>query len=146
YSNYFIGRNSFEGLSSQQIMMRDGGLKLRTDLFQGLQGRSDNWIAAVNLNTSLPNIFPVEIPLKLFFDAGTFDEAWHHDYVDPRFMFVGGLQLSLFKDVLNIYVPVLYSKQFRDQLKSVPDENTFLKKISFSINAQRIFKLSSLTR
>ncbi|WP_315816467.1 hypothetical protein [Paraflavitalea speifideaquila] len=34
YSNYFIGRSEFDGFASQQIMMRDGGLKLRTDLFQ----------------------------------------------------------------------------------------------------------------
>nr|MBA4168609.1 hypothetical protein [Chitinophagaceae bacterium] len=42
YSNSFIGRNEFSGFTSQQIMMRDGGLKLRTDMFQDLQGRSDN--------------------------------------------------------------------------------------------------------
>jgi hypothetical protein len=76
YSNYFIGRNSFDGFTSKQIMMRDGGLKLRTDIFEGLQGRSDNWVASMNLNTSIPKIFPVNIPLKIFFDAGTYAEAW----------------------------------------------------------------------
>ncbi len=54
YSNYFLGRNEFDGFASQQIMMRDGGLKIRTDLFQSLQGRSDNWIASLNLTSSLP--------------------------------------------------------------------------------------------
>src|SRR5262249_762212 len=46
YNNYFFGRNEYDGFASQQIMMRDGDLKLRTDLFQGLQGRSDNWVAS----------------------------------------------------------------------------------------------------
>ncbi len=32
YSDYFLGRNKFDKLPSQQIMMRDGGFKIRTDL------------------------------------------------------------------------------------------------------------------
>jgi hypothetical protein len=59
------------------------------------------------------------------------------DNPNPRFLFVAGLQLSLFKELINIYAPLLYSKQFRDQLKSVPEENTFVKKLSFSIDIQR---------
>lgn len=141
YSNYFVGRNDFDGLGSQQMMMRDGGLKLRTDLFEGLQGRSDNWIAAVNVSTTLPDIFPVRLPVKIFFDAGTYSEAWDPDNVDPRFLYVSGLQLSLFKNVLNIYAPILYSKQFRDRLKSVPEENSFGKRLSFSLDFSVIEKL-----
>ncbi len=73
YSNYFIGRNEQEGIGNQQIMIRDGGLKLRTDLFQDLQGRSDNWIASMNFSTSLPTkMFPVELPVRLFLDVGTY--------------------------------------------------------------------------
>ncbi|MEI9908812.1 MAG: hypothetical protein WDO71_03550 [Bacteroidota bacterium] len=29
YSDYFIGRNEFEGIASQQIMVRDGGFKVK---------------------------------------------------------------------------------------------------------------------
>ncbi len=138
YNNYFIGRNENDGLLSQQIMMRDGGLKLRTDLFQGLQGRSDNWIASMNMNTTLPKgLIPFNVPIKIFLDAGTYAEAWKKDAATSRFLYVAGLQLSLFKDLLNIYAPVLYSKEFRDNLKTVPDENSFIKKISFSIDVHR---------
>jgi hypothetical protein len=138
YSNYFIGRNEQDGLGGQQIMMRDGGLKLRTDLFQDLQGRSDDWIASMNLNTSIPkNILPIPIPLKLFLDVGTYAEAWKNGSATSRFLFVGGVQLSLFKDILNIYAPLVYSKEFRDHLKTVPEENKFGKKISFSIDIHR---------
>jgi hypothetical protein len=138
YNNYFIGRNENDGLLSQQIMMRDGGLKLRTDLFQGLQGRSDNWIASMNMNTTLPKgLIPFNLPIKIFLDAGTYAEAWKKDAATSRFLYVAGLQLSLFKDLLNIYAPVLYSKEFRDNLKTVPDENSFIKKISFSIDVHR---------
>ena len=139
YSNYFIGRNDIDGLGSQQMMMRDGGLKLRTDLFQDLQGRSDNWIASMNFSTSLPKqIFPVQLPVRLFLDVGTYSDAWKKNAATSRFLYVGGIQLSLFKDILNIYAPLVYSTEFRDNLKTVPEENKFLKKISFSIDIQRL--------
>lgn len=138
YSDYFMGRNETEGIGSQQIMMRDGGLKLRTDLFQDLQGRSDNWVASVNFNTTIPaSILPKFIPLRIFFDAGTYAEAWKKESATTRFLFVGGLQLSLFKEVINIYAPLFYSSSFRNNLKSVPEENKFFRKVSFTIDLQR---------
>ncbi|MFI5151810.1 MAG: M1 family metallopeptidase [Chitinophagales bacterium] len=139
YGNYFLGRHEEDGFASQQIMMRDGGLKLRTDLFQGLQGKSENWIASINLNSSLPKkLFPIEIPLKIFLDLGTYAEAWGDNPPTSRFLFVGGLQLSLIKDLLNIYFPLFYSADFSNSLKTVPEENTFWKKISFSMDIQHL--------
>jgi hypothetical protein len=139
YSNYFIGRNEFNGFASQQIMMRDGGLKLRTDIFQNLQGRSDNWVAALNFNTSLPaSIIPKQIPLKIFFDIGSYADAWGNDPPTSKFLYAGGLQLSLLKNIINIYVPIIYSSDFRNQLKTVANENSFFRKISFSIDIQNI--------
>jgi hypothetical protein len=145
YSNYFFGRNEFEGFASQQIMMRDGGLKLRTDLFDGLQGRSDDWVASINLATTLPEkLFPFKLPVRIFFDAGTYADAWKKGATTSRFLYVGGLQLSLFRDILHFYAPIIYSKQFRDNLKTVPEENKFFKKLSFSIDIHR-FNLGKFT-
>jgi hypothetical protein len=139
YSNYFMGRNEINGLESQQIMMRDGGLKLRTDLFQGLQGRSDNWVSSINLTTSLPKaVFPTKIPLYIFLDVGTYAGAWDKNSESGRFLYVGGLQLNLFKDLVKIYAPVFYSSEFRNSLKTVPEENGFWRKVSFSIDVQRL--------
>ncbi len=138
YSNYFIGRSEFDGAASQQIMMRDGGLKLRTDLFAGLQGRSDDWVASMNFNTTLPqNLFPVKLPIRIFLDVGTYAEAWKKDAETSRFLYVAGLQLTLFKDLLNVYAPLFYSKEFRDNLKTTPEVNTFGKRLSFSFDIQR---------
>jgi hypothetical protein len=137
YDNYFIARNNFSAFDNQ-VMMRDGNLKLRTDLFEGLQGRSDDWIASMNLNTTLPQLTPIKIPLRIFIDVGTYSEAWDKNYEYPRFLYVTGLQLALFHDVLNIYAPLLYSGFFRDQLKTVPEENKFWKRVSFSIDVQRL--------
>lgn len=135
YSNYFIGRNENEGFASQQIMLRDGGLKIRTDLFQGLQGRSDNWVASMNFTTTLPDkLLPVKLPLKIFVDVGSYSEAWDRNAGTSRFLYVGGLQLSLFKNVVNIYAPVVFSKEFKDNLKTIPEDYKFFKRISFSID------------
>jgi hypothetical protein len=139
YSNYFIGRNEFEGFASQQIMERDGNLKLRTDLFQDLQGRSDDWIAAINISTSIPKkILPLPFPLKIFADAGTYADAWKKDAAISRFLYVAGLQVSILGDLINVYAPIIYSKEFSNSLKTVPEENKFFRKISFSINIQNL--------
>jgi hypothetical protein len=139
YSNYFFGRNEQTGINSQKIMMRDGGLKLRTDLFDNLQGRSDNWIASINFSTSFPTqLIPAFIPLKLFLDIGTYSGGWSANPPTSKFLYVGGVQLSLFRNILNIYAPLLYSSDFRDQLKTVPDQNKFWQKVSFSIDLQNI--------
>lgn len=143
YSNYFFGRNENNGIASQQIMMRDGDLKiLHTDQFSSLPNRSDNWVAAINLNTSLPyQIIPKWIPIKLFFDLGTTADAWSKDdvsYTGSRILYVGGLQLSLLKNVINIYAPLVYSKDFKNELQTDPATNTFGKRISFSIDIQNL--------
>ncbi len=151
YSNYFLGRTaSFgndasirknSGLAAQQVMIRDGAMKLRIDQYEFLQGRSEDWVAAMNFTTTLPkNIFPIPIPLKLFLDVGTFSEAWKNDAQTSRFLYVGGLQLSLLKNIINIYAPIIYSNDFKTYLKTLPEQNKFAKKITFSIDIQRISK------
>jgi hypothetical protein len=138
YSNYFVGRSENTGWASQQVMIRDGGLKLRTEMFSVPATRSENWVAAMNGNTSLPKgLFPVELPLRVFLDVGTYAESWKKDAATSRFLYVAGLQLVLFKDLLNVYAPILYSKEFRNNLKTLPEENKFFKKISFSLDIHR---------
>ncbi len=142
YSNYFLGRNKFEGASSQQIMMRDGFFKVRTDLLSSKIGKTDNWLAAMNLTTNIPDkinplsILPFKIPLKIFADIGTYAEGWQKDAATSRFLFDAGLQLSLFHETLNIYFPLLYSKEYKDYFKSTLGEKRFWKTVSFSIDIQ----------
>ncbi|MFZ1530412.1 MAG: M1 family metallopeptidase [Ferruginibacter sp.] len=150
YSSYFLGRSAStanpdlpvanKGLAAQQVMIQNtGGLKLRMDKYSFLQGQSPNWVAALNLKTSLPEkLFPVKLPLYLFFDIGTYAEAWGKNAFTTRFLYTGGLQISLFKNVLNIYAPVLMSKDFKNTLKSDPDQNRFAKKMTFSIDLQNL--------
>jgi hypothetical protein len=141
YSDYFIGRNKFEGFESQQIMNRDGGFKIRTDLLADKVGRTDDWLASLNLSTTIPddinplNLLPFKIPLKLFADIGTFAEAWDKEAEIDRFLFDAGLQIPILKETINIYMPLIYSSVFKDYIESTLDKKgRFFKKISFTID------------
>jgi hypothetical protein len=140
YSDYFIGRNRFEGLPSQQIMIRDGAFKVRTDLLSSKVGKTDNWLMAANFVSTIPDkinplsVLPVKIPLRVFADVGTYAEAWDRANDADRFLFDAGLQVSLIHETVNIYVPLLYSDVYSTYFKSTIPDHRFLKKISFSIN------------
>jgi Peptidase family M1 domain len=144
YQNYFSGRSKFEGFGSQQIMNRDGFFKVRTDLLSDKVGRTDDWLSAVNLVTDIPdkvnilNALPIKIPVRIFVDIGTYAEAWKKSSTTGRFLYDAGFQLSLFKNVLNVYVPVIYSKVYGDYFKSTITEKRFQRNISFSIDLQQL--------
>jgi Peptidase family M1 domain len=150
YSNYFLGRTASPaygkiaiengGIAAQQVMIQNtGGLKLRLDQYSSVQGYSENWVAAFNVSSTLPEkLFPVKLPLKIFFDGGSYAEAWRKNAFTPKFLYTAGLQVSLLKNVLNIYVPLLYSKVFKEQLKTDKEANRLIKKITFSIDIQNL--------
>ena len=123
-------------------MMRDGFFKVRTDLLADKVGKTDNWLTAINFTTDIPdavnilNILPVKIPLKLFVDIGTYAEAWQKNATTSRIVYDAGLQLSLFNNTVNMYIPLLYSKVFKDYFLSYIPEKRFAKNITFSINIQ----------
>lgn len=152
YSDYFIGRNKFEGLASQQIMVRDGAFKIRTDLLSDKIGRTDDWLAAINFSTTIPDrinplaLLPVKIPLKVFVDIGTVAEAWDRNANEDRFLFDAGLQIPILQETINIYIPLLYSRVFKDYVQSyLPEKKRFFRTISFSIDISN-FNLRKLDR
>jgi hypothetical protein len=141
YSDYFIGRNLFEGAASQQIMERDGAFKVRTDLLADKVGKTDDWLIAANFSTTVPssinplNLLPIKIPLKIFADIGTNAESWKQNTETDRFIYDAGLQIPLLMETINIYIPLIYSKVYSDYIKStIAEKGRFLKKISFSID------------
>ncbi len=144
YSNYFFGRSEFEGFASQQIMMRDGGFKVRTDLLSSKVGKTDNWLSALNFTADLPKkinplqIIPVHIPIRVFADIGTSADAWDRESNTDRLLFDAGFQLSFLKNAVNIYIPVVYSKVYRDYFRSTLGTKRFWKILSFSIDIQNL--------
>jgi len=140
YSDYFIGRNEFVHWKSQQIMERDGFFKVNTNLLGNKVGKTDDWLMSLNLVTDVPDninplkVLPVKIPFKLFADVGTYSEAWTDNPPTGRFLYDAGIQVSLLNSLVNIYIPVLYSKVYSNYYKSTITESRFLKTISFNID------------
>ncbi|MCG2615792.1 M1 family metallopeptidase [Terrimonas sp. NA20] len=151
YSDYFAGRNAFEGTASQQIMVRDGAFKVRTDLLADKIGKTDNWLAAINLSSSIPSsinplsLLPIKIPLKFFLDIGTYADAWKRNSNEDRFLYDAGLQIPLLNETVNIYIPLLYSSVYKDYINSTIADKKFWKKISFSIDISH-FSLRKINR
>ncbi len=139
YANYFIGRSEFQGWMSQQIMIREGGFKVRTDLLGNKIGRTDQWLAALNFNSTLHP----KLPLKLFADIGTYGKAWGMESDQPRLLFDAGLQLSLLKNAVNVYMPLLYSNAYRDYFRMYTG---FWQRISFSIDIPSVHLRKILTQ
>jgi Peptidase family M1 domain len=151
YSDYFVGRSEFEGWQSQQIMQRDGFFKVRTDLLGSKVGKTDNWLMALNLSGNIPDklnplqVLPFKIPLHFFIDIGTYAEAWKDNPATGRFLYDAGLQLPLFKSLVNVYFPLIYSKVYGDYFKSTLGEKRFWKTVSFSVNLDKL-KLNKISR
>ena len=116
---------------------------MRTDQLSSKIGKTDNWLLAANFTIDIPNrlnplsLLPIKIPLKIFTDVGTYAEAWDAEEGEGRLLFDAGLQISLFQSTVNAYIPLLYSKPYRDYFQSVPG-NGFGQRISFSIDLHRI--------
>ncbi|MCW3108015.1 MAG: family metallopeptidase, partial [Segetibacter sp.] len=144
YSDYFIGRNEFQGWQSQQIMERDGFFKVNTALLGNKVGKTDDWLMSANLSSDLPDninplsILPIKIPLKIFADVGTYAEAWKDNPASGRFIYDAGIQIPLFHSLIDIYIPIVYSKVYSNYYKSTITEKTFLKTIAFTINISKL--------
>ncbi len=144
YSDYFIGRNKFDGMASQQIMLRDGGFKVRTDLLASKIGKTDDWLIAANFTSSLPT--KINLPIKLFADIGTYSEAWQKNSGLDHFLFEAGVQVSLLKETINIYLPLVYSSELKSYIQSyLPKDNKILRTISFTIDIAN-FNLRKIDR
>lgn len=144
YSDYFIGRNEFQGWQSQQIMERDGFFKVNTQLLGNKVGKTDDWLMSANLSSDLPDninplsVLPFNIPLKLFADVGTYAEAWKNNPASGRFIYDAGIQIPLFNSLIDIYIPLVYSKVYSNYYKSTITEKRFLKTIAFTINIRKL--------
>jgi hypothetical protein len=144
YSEYYIGRTEFNKWMSQQIMERDGFFKVNTNRLSEKVGKTDNWLSSLNLVSDIPDninplkVLPVKIPVKIFADFGTYSEAWRDNPATGRFIFDAGFQFSLLGSVINIYVPLLFSRVYSNYYKSTLSENRFARTLSFNIDLSQL--------
>ncbi|QES90761.1 gluzincin family metallopeptidase [Rhizosphaericola mali] len=141
FSDYYIGRSESTGWMSQQIMERDGFFKVKPPGISSSNfGFSDNWLSSLNIVADIPQkinpfqMLPFKVPLKIFVDIGSYSELWMDKANSEKLLYDAGIQLSLFKSFVNVYVPIAFSRAYKDIYNSVYSNNKFLKTISFSIN------------
>ena len=121
FDNIFLARSDYSGTLSQQFTETDGGFKVYTPL-----GQTTKWITTLNLKTSLP--FGM-LPLRLFADIGTADGR---GLLKQKVLYDAGLNLSLVRNIFEIYFPVVMSSDMKDVLKL--NNITYGKTIRFTLN------------
>jgi hypothetical protein len=136
YNDVFVARNEQTGTLSQQISMREGGFKIRTNQYANPIGISNNWMTAINLRSDLPVKFPIKI--QAFIDAGTFADAGKLNPSGNKLLFDGGLEFHFINDMLIVYAPLFMSKDFKDYTKTVYAKNRLLNTMTFSLNIAQL--------
>jgi hypothetical protein len=129
----FIGRNEFDGLGFAQFAEEDGAMKVWTPL-----GQSDTWL--VSLNIKSPKFF--KLPVKLFADVVTCDGA---ALLNEKVLYCAGFEICLWKDIFEIYVPLMYNKDIANTLK-LNNKTTFFETIRFTLNINKISPREMITK
>lgn len=124
FESNFAARNERGGFGFTQFTEKDGALKIWTPL-----GQSPHWMSSLNLKS--PRIF--KLPLKVFTDIVVCDGR---ALLTDKVLWDAGLNLTLWDDIIEIYVPFLYSTDIRKTL----DLNgvDFVHSIRFTFNIHKL--------
>ena len=125
YDNIYLGRTETDGILASQFSEKEGAFKFYSPI-----GQSAEWIAALNLKSSLGNM---KIPINLYADIGT---TGADGILNESILYNAGVCLSIRKNLFEIYFPILISKDFQDYNKanSIRYEET----IRFTLNLNLI--------
>lgn len=126
YDYNYIGRNEINGLPFAQFVEGDGAFKTFTYL-----GQSSKWLLALNLKS--PTV--KKIPLRLFVDIGT--SEFNEGMLNQRVLYDAGINICLWKNIFEMYIPVLYSSDIKTNLKAIGKDN-FFDTIRFTLNLHSI--------
>ena len=124
FNDNFVARNETHGFGFSQFSERDGVMKVWTPL-----GQTTNWLAAVNIKS--PRLFI--LPVKIFVDISTCDgRSLNND----KILWAAGANIVIWKDIIDIYIPVSYSKDIQTTL----DLNNidFWNRIRFTLNLHKL--------
>lgn len=96
---------------------------------------SDRWMLALNNDVNLPGILPLKVYLDLACFGYTNQSVQPILLTRPELYYTAGLSLELFHNTLEIFVPLVYSKQFKGY--SNWNYNTF-NSIGFKLNLNQL--------
>ena len=135
YDGYYLARNAQTRLAAQQISIQEGGFKI--PVFNNA-GRSDNWMATLNLKSDLPF---GKMPLRVFLDAGLIPN-YNQTLTNAsttKLLYDAGLEVYVVKDIISVYYPVIMSNDFQNYIiNTYGRKNLFMRSISFTIHLQNI--------
>ena len=122
----YVGRNEPTGLGFAQFSENDGAFKVWTPL-----GQTSKWLLTVNIKS--PTVG--KLPLKLFADIGAseFNESLNKD----KILYTAGVQLCIFRNICEIYFPLIYSKDIKTALQA-NNKDSFFDTIRFTLNLHNI--------
>lgn len=99
----YLGRTETDGVLANQFTETDGAFKFYSPL-----GQTSEWMVALNIKSSLANL---KLPVKVYGDIGT---TGLDGLGKENFIYNAGLCLSLSDNILEIYFPLLLSKDLQD--------------------------------
>jgi hypothetical protein len=150
-SQFGRGENSVtsNSLFGQQLMY--GGLQFK-ELYPMVT--TNKWVTGLNLETTIPGIFPVVLYADLAFvnaDESYFDgnAGQMVSKYTPTFLYTSGVSLVLFKDAFRINFPLLASSDITDYFKgtnpgSVTGGQRYTERITFSLNLNKLNPIKSV--
>ncbi len=134
YDDFFLGRNENRGIWSQQVAIRDGGMKNAFGSSFTNVGLSNSFIFAVNLDADLPERLPLGLPLKPYLDLGYFSNATplgEDATFDDQFLWSFGVMLSWFDGRLAVYFPLANSENIREVYRQ---RGNYFTRITYTLN------------
>jgi hypothetical protein len=134
FREWMFARNEQSGLSSQQIWIKDAGLKTLSTI-----GVSNDWMLGFGADVRLP----LPVPIHAYADMALYP-AFFESGVQVSYS--GGFSLVLYKDIIEIFVPVFESQNILDSV-TYERRNGFFERISFlfdisKLNAFRFARMS----
>jgi Peptidase family M1 domain len=150
HDGMFLGRSEDLGILARQVNETDGGFKVGNGSQDANQlGFSNDFAIAVNLKADLPKNLPFKLALRPYFDIGYTSDlsqiARNRTFSD-KLVYSGGLNLSLFKGMMDVYFPLVNSSNLRRQYRTVGVETSakspikwdYAHQISWSINLKAL--------
>ena len=133
FSEYWFGRSEQMRATEQQIRLLEGGFKTPLLYNNGSLGKSNHALFALNLKSDIPVPLFNVIPLKPYFDIGVYASPLEESF-EWNMVYDAGVALEFLDGDLGIYLSLLQS----ERIKQVYNAEDFARKISFSININRL--------
>lgn len=125
YDYFFSARNQTTGIGAAKMIENDGALKAFS-----YEGQTNKWL--VSLNVKSPKIF--KLPLLVFADIAT---CASDGYVKNPLFFDIGIDLVLWRDIFEVFLPLGMSSQFTNY-NSLYNKTTIFQQVRFTLNIHKL--------